>query len=172
MSWAIDPGTTKSAIVIIDDNGIPACWAIESNEVIAGGLRTASTSKQVLAVEMVQSFGMPVGKETFETVLWVGRFIEAWRGPYRLLYRTTVKGHVCGSARAKDPNVRQALIDRYGGKDTAIGKKASPGPLYGFKSHLWSALAVGITAREVPGECSSGYILPSSSLFGESAIGA
>ena len=32
-------------------------------------------------------------------------------------------------------------------KDAAIGKKATPGPLYGVKSHAWAALAVAITAE-------------------------
>ena len=37
--------------------------------------------------------------------------------------RQEVKLHLCNSARAKDANIRQALIDRFGGKDKAIGRK-------------------------------------------------
>jgi len=58
-----------------------------------------------------------------------------------------VKLHLCGSARAKDTNIRQALIDRYGGS-AAIGKKAAPGPLYGVSKDVWSALAVAVTAAD------------------------
>ena len=48
--------------------------------------------------------------------------------------------------RAKDANVRAALIDRFGpSKRKAIGLKATPGPLYGVHSHMWSALAVAVT---------------------------
>ena len=102
-----------------------------------------------LAIEMVESFGMPVGKEVFQTVRWIGRFQQAFRDPEaaRLVYRKEVKLHLCGTARAKDPNVRAAIIDRFGpGKDIAIGRKSSPGPLYGVSGHAWSALAVAMTA--------------------------
>jgi hypothetical protein len=61
------------------------------------------------------------------------------------VYRRDVKLHICGSQRAKDANIRQALIDCYGGKVEAIGKKKAPGPLYGISSHAWSALAVAQT---------------------------
>jgi len=95
---------------------------------------------------MIASYGMPVGATIFETCFWIGRFREAWRGPCVRLTRNRVKQHICHSARAKDSNIRQALIDRYGpGKERAIGRKAMPGPLYGVKSDLWAALAVGLT---------------------------
>ena len=56
---------------------------------------------------------------------------------------------LCGDARAKDPNIRAALIDRWGGsKAAAVGTKKSPGPLYGFKSDMWAALAVAETFIE------------------------
>src|SRR5699024_5972970 len=98
-----------------------------------------------LVVEMIASDGMPVGREVFETCLWIGRFIQA-AGGAELVYRRDVKLHLCGSARAKDANIRQALIDRFGpGREKAIGIKAQPGPLYGFKRDMWAALAVAVT---------------------------
>jgi hypothetical protein len=103
-----------------------------------------------LALEMIASYGMPVGREIFETCLWIGRFIEAWemrQGRYQLIYRKDVKLFHCESARATDANIRAALIDRYGpGKERAIGKKSSPGPLYGLKGDHWAALAVALKA--------------------------
>jgi hypothetical protein len=112
------------------------------------------TMASVLAIEMVASYGMAVGATVFETCVWSGRFIERWlvsdkRRPEPVrVYRKEVKIHLCGSMRAKDANIRQALIDRYGGKESAIGKKANPGPLYGMSGDCWSALAVAITAAE------------------------
>ncbi len=35
-----------------------------------------------------------------------------------------------------------------GTKEAAIGKKASPGPLYGVSSHAWQALAVAVVVAE------------------------
>ena len=105
-----------------------------------------------LVIEMVQSYGMAVGIEVFRTCVWIGRFEEAWLAGGKSLTeinRGTIKLHLCGSMRAKDANVRQALIDCFGpGKAAAIGVKASPGPLYGLKSDLWSALAVAVTYAE------------------------
>jgi hypothetical protein len=87
---------------------------------------------------------MAVGREVFETCVWIGRFVERL-GIVTLVYRKDVKLTICGSPRAKDANVRAALIDRLG----QVGTKNNPGPLYGMKSHLWSALAVAVTVMEL-----------------------
>jgi hypothetical protein len=101
----------------------------------------------LLAVEMIASYGMPVGREVFETCLWIGRFIEAWGRQYQLIYRKDVKIFHCESVRATDANIRASLIDRFGpGKVKAIGTKKAPGPLYGIKGDEWSALAVALKA--------------------------
>jgi hypothetical protein len=103
----------------------------------------------IVAVEMVASYGMPVGKEVFETVLQIGRlqeFSENRDVTFRLIYRLQVKQHLCHDSRAKDSNIRQALLDRFG----PPGTKKAPGVLYGIKSHLWSALAVAVYAHDNP----------------------
>jgi hypothetical protein len=61
-----------------------------------------------------------------------------------LLPRRVVKLALCGDSRAKDANIRQALIDRFGGS-AAVGRKAAPGPLYGIHRDVWSALAIAVT---------------------------
>ena len=89
---------------------------------------------------------MAVGAEVFRTVHWSGRFAEALHPtPVFLLPRKAVKIHLCNSLRAKDANIRQALLDRYGGKSAAVGRKAEPGPLYGVHADVWAALAVAVT---------------------------
>jgi hypothetical protein len=94
---------------------------------------------------MIASYGMAVGKEVFETCVWIGRFVEVARVEPRLVYRRDAKLHLCHSPRAKDANVRQALIDRLGPQ----GTKKNPGPTYGMRSHLWAALAVAVYAGDV-----------------------
>ena len=94
---------------------------------------------------------MAVGAEVFETVYWIGRFAERaiqLDHAAERVFRRDVKLHLCGNSRAKDANIRQALIDRYGGKEQAIGRKASQGPLYGLSGDCWSALAVAVTFAE------------------------
>lgn len=147
---AIDPGTMRSAFVALDtltdriiDKGV-----VDNDDLLMNcrGLAIVAFDLPDLAViEKVEGFGMAVGAEVFETVYWSGRFAEALHPiPVERLGRRAVKLHLCGQARAKDPNVRQALIDRYGGPD-AIGRKATPGPLYGVTGDVWAALAVAVT---------------------------
>lgn len=143
---AIDPGTTHSGWVLMR-NGNPWSSGVWENAEILRHLEEWSGAN--VAIEMIASYGMAVGAEVFDTCLWVGRFMQAL-GPdrVRLVYRKEVKSHLCGSQKAKDANIRQALIDRWGGKAEAIGTIKKPGPLYGIKSHAWAALAVAVTAAE------------------------
>lgn len=148
---AIDPGTTESAWCVYDGERLLDS-DIQVNEVVLTKLRMGFGRDCDLAIEMVASFGMPVGREVFETVLWIGRFVEAASQSGRvaeLVYRKDVKLHLCQSSRAKDPHVRQAILDRFprsgGGSTPQVGIAKSPGPLYGIRSHVWSALAVAIT---------------------------
>ncbi len=145
---AIDPGTEKSAYVFWSTKGgYIRNKGILQNEVMldyAAGLRC-----DLLAIEMIASYGMSVGKEVFETCVWIGRFIQG--NPltdYTLVYRKDVKMHICGTTKAKDGNIRQALIDRFGGREKALGKKKAPGPLYGVAKDIWAALGVAITVHD------------------------
>lgn len=141
---AIDPGPAQSAWVQYDGSQVLAA-GIESNDDVLRRIYCEWGADEELVIEMIASYGMPVGREVFETCVWIGRFMEA-AGGAELVYRKDVKLHLCGSPRAKDANIRQALIDRFGpGKDKAIGTKAKPGPLYGFKADMWAALAVAVT---------------------------
>jgi hypothetical protein len=158
---AIDPGPTNSAWVLYDvAQATPLAASIVPNaemeldlwsnrRVIDGNWTKPPTH---LVIEKVEAMGMSVGVDVFETVYHTGRFANAWdrnnAKAAERIGRKTVKMHLCQSMRAKDANIRQAIIDRFGGvggKETAIGKKATPGPLFGMKSHLWAALAVALT---------------------------
>jgi len=149
---AIDPGTDQSGWCIYDkERGVLGC-GVKPNDIMLVEVRHSCAD--TLAIEMVASYGMPVGREVFETVLWIGRFQQVWRRPedVLLVYRRDVKLHHCGSAKAKDANIRQALLDRFprtgGGKTPQIGTKAMPGPLYGVSTHAWSALAVAMLVAD------------------------
>lgn len=145
---AIDPGTTHSAIVEFTEQTREILHAAKmSNEHVRQYILKFSHPYQIrhLAIEMIASYGKPVGEEVFETCLWIGRFIEAFGGDYTLIKRREIKFHLCGTDKGvNDAVIRQRLIDLYGGKDAAIGRKATPGPLYGFKADMWAALAVGV----------------------------
>ncbi len=150
---AIDPGTTHSGVVSMLDGKVLRAEILENREVL-DVLRNPVLLElhpgARLAIEMIASYGMAVGREVFETCVWIGRFVEAWNGSEpRLIPRLTVKLHLCKSPKANDASIRQALIDRYGpGKDKAIGKKASQGPLYGVSADVWAALALAVTWQD------------------------
>jgi len=143
---AIDPGPTESAWVLWDGSRLHG-MGIDPNETAL--LRVGGSLADRLAVEMVASYGMAVGEEVFSTVFWAGRLVQAWGGQdWTGIYRLDVKLHLCHSARAKDSNIRQVLIDRLG----PPGTKAKPGVTYGVRTHLWSALAVAVTAWDKQNE--------------------
>jgi len=140
---AIDPGPTESGWVLLAGDVVENCGVHDNHDLLRWV--QAGQGADVLAVEMIANMGMAVGASTFDTVRWVGRYQQAWRAPesVRFVFRHQVKQHLCNSQRAKDPNIRQALIDLLG----PAGTKKKPGPTYGLKSHAWAALAVAVTAQ-------------------------
>lgn len=144
---AIDPGFRQSAIVTFDGERV-IDHEIVDNEVVLTRLEALKAhGDRRLVIEQISMGGMIAGAEVFETCFWSGRFAEMWSPqPWDRIKRTDIKLHVCGQMRAKDANVRQALIDRFGpGREAAIGTMKRPGPLYGIASHCWAALAVAVT---------------------------
>jgi hypothetical protein len=139
---AIDPGPEESGWCIYRGGRVMAS-GVMSNYKLRDEIQQGIS--YVLAIEMIASYGMAVGREVFETCVQIGRFIECApvRIEVRLVYRKDVKMHLCGTPRAKDANIRQALIDKIGPQ----GTKKAPGPTYGVKSHAWAALAVAVTAE-------------------------
>lgn len=154
MILAIDPGTTESGWVLYDGAKVRDC-GVKPNAAMLELVSFVPSGDGIdLAIEMIASYGMAVGREVFETCVWIGRFKQAWHTPdsVQLVYRKDVKLHLCGSSKAKDPNIRQALIDMFaptgGGKTPQIGTKSQPGPLFGVSSHAWPALAVAVLVMD------------------------
>lgn len=148
---AIDPGTTQSGWTLFDGVKVrasgtsPNAHILERIRILGGYVANGLHEPTRLAVERFEARGMPIGDDSIETLLWTGRFIQAWNKPDEVVRvkRSAVKLQLCGTSRAKDPNVRQALIDRLG----APGTKKAPGPTYGVSSHAWAALAVAVIAQ-------------------------
>lgn len=155
MILGIDPGPEQSAWLFWEsDKENIIDMGIEPNEKIFGVL---SNPAMVVAIEMIQSFGMPVGKSIFNTVKWIGKFerqAEINKIPYQEIFRKDIKIHFCNNIRAKDSNIRQALIDRFG----KPGTKKEPGKLYGIKKDLWSALALAVFLQDKKKEAKANEI--------------
>lgn len=150
---AIDPGNVQSAYCLIDEEYriIEAAKApnIEVQQAID---RIAQNDDVEVVIEKVACYGMPVGKEVFDTCEWIGRFAEQlhnyWPGyEAKYIYRQEEKKLICHSMTAADSNIRRALIDRFAKFDFKNGKgtKKEPDFFYGFKADMWAAFAVGVT---------------------------
>jgi len=130
---AIDPGTEQSAFVLYDtEQKLIIDKRILDNGLLMGYM--GDVDFDVMPIEMIACYGMPVGKAVFETCVWIGRFIENAKKPYHFIYRKDEKMFLCNSMKAKDGNVRQALIDLLGKEKTK-----------GCAKDIWAALAVAVT---------------------------
>jgi hypothetical protein len=148
---ALDPGSERTGAVLW--TGTKVAWAradLPNDHVLE--VIQAHRSTQIVA-EWIEHYGPTIhaGADVYKTCRWIGRMeqraLDAG-AEFHTVTRREVKLHLCGSMRAKDPDVRTALVDRFGGEQIAKGRKASPGPLFGVSSHAWSALAVAITFDE------------------------
>lgn len=150
---AIDPGNELSAYVIWNGYEIVDKGKVPNKTMLSVLVSFALNHPDgECVIEQIAHYGtgMPAGRTVFDTCIWIGRYVQTWADMHRdqeprLLERRKVKVHLCGSARAKDGNVRQALIDRYG----EPGKKSAPGMLYGVSADVWQALGLAVTAWEV-----------------------
>lgn len=137
--FAIDPGNIESAYCLLDDYK-PIDKGKISNEDLLEIIK--NEKYDLIVLEMIASYGMAVGKSVFETCVWIGRFIEKRNcKDFEYIYRKEEKINLCNSMKAKDGNIRQALIDRFG----IVGTKKNQGFFYGFSKDMWSAYAVGCT---------------------------
>ena len=155
---AVDPGSEKSAWARYDtETKTVLDFGILPNDELKRKISNLTDLPDKLAMEMIASYGMAVGKTVFETCVWIGRLIEAWttrtKKPWEYIYRKDEKITLCGSMKAKDPNISAAIANRYGGDvKTAKGTKKNPGPLYGVSKDVWAAIAVAITCDEMERE--------------------
>ena len=157
---AIDPGTTESAFVLMHgDTMKPICFEKRKNEEMYADMVEAIRSLGLdayadlhVAIEMIASYGMPVGDDVFHTVLWIGRLLERFQDfPITLIYRKDEKMTICQSMKANDATIKHALVDRFAAGVPNLGKgtKAEPGWFYGFRDDIWQAYAVGVTYHDL-----------------------
>jgi len=154
MVLSIDPGNIESGWCLINDDYTVVEKGKDENIVLAKNIYNLyyKYNPDHIVVEMVASYGMAVGQTVFDTCVWIGRYLQQadeMGVPSSRMYRKDIKMNICGQVRAKDSNIRQALVDRFsyerhkakGGK----GVKADPGFFYGFSKDMWAAYAVGVT---------------------------
>ena len=143
----VDPGTTESGYVVYDNvaEEMISFGKITNDDLLE--IVVNNTYKaDVMAIEIITSYGQRVGKETFLTCFFIGKCMQAFPGRYYEIKRVDEKKYICGTGAAKDSGIRQELLDRFE-PDMIPGKRPS-GKLKGFKADIYSALAVAITCEE------------------------
>ena len=150
---AIDPGNIESGYALIEmpDFKLLEFGKVKNEELLEIIENDKFDGFFKVAIEMVASYGMAVGKSVFDTCVWIGRFVQALANDgVDYVYRKDEKMCLCGSMKAKDSNIRQALIDRYAKHDFKNGKgvKNNPDTFYGVSKDVWQAIAVGVTYYE------------------------
>lgn len=153
---SIDPGTFDSAYTEIDvETRRPLAVGKVPNQELADLLASPRfMGVDHVVIEMVASYGMPVGEEVFETVVWIGRYEQMardWLGAaVSRRKRIDVKSHHCHAGNATDANITQALVDRFamGLPNRGKGTKAEPGWFFGFAKDIWQAYALGVLVAD------------------------
>lgn len=138
---AIDPGTTESAVAIWHDGAGVSASKLPNEEVFEAMCQLTCGT---ILIEQITSYGMPVGREVFQTVWWTGRFYQFAMKfvplgvDVLMIPRKDVKLWHCGTPAAKDSNVIAALKEKYGEK----GTKKAPGLTYPLSGDTWQAFAL------------------------------
>lgn len=163
--FAIDPGNVQSAYAVMEekdneDYGLIEFGKLPNKECMNVMLRYVENgffAPNRVVIERIGSYGLAVGKEVFQTCEWIGRFsqmAEFYNSPVDYVYRKDEKITICGNMKAKDPNIRQALIDRFAKFDLKNGKgtKKNPDYFYGVSADCWAAIAVAVTYLDMKKE--------------------
>jgi len=136
----IDPGSAETAYTIIDhDYNILASDKLPNSMLMV--LLTQMEVSEV-AIESIQSYGMAVGREVFDTCFMIGRLqqkLEDMGKPVTLYPRPEYTRRLCGVGKVNDAILRQALLLRFGGD-----KKGEPLFLLKGASDKRSAFAVAV----------------------------
>ena len=155
MILSIDPGTTESAYVLVDElNRLKPLQfdKIPNEQMILEITKIVNSDPTVkISVEMIASYGQSVGNEIFTTCRWIGRFEEKCLShgitPTLILRRNVKSCLIKGKMRGNDSEIRKALIAKFAQFDFKNGKGTSKkrDVFYGFHSDIWQAMAVAVT---------------------------
>lgn len=148
---AIDPGNVQSAYVLwqpASNRPMIESAIVKNEDFLTYDWALAVVDIDIVAIEIVRSYGMSVGQTVFDTCVWIGRFWQMFydlgHRDIRPIPRLDVKMCICHNGKAKDTNILQALKDRFG----EPGTKKNPGILYGVKKDIWSAVAIAVTVAD------------------------
>ena len=162
LTMAIDPGTTMSAYVVLNDDYSVMAFGKRPNEEVLRFVQHALIDEIVIECMEARHIERGViGDETYETCIWIGRFIQAAYSRdigVNRVYRREERSRLIPSKKNKlpklpewagksaDAQIRASLIQRFAIFDKKNGKgtKDNPDIFYGFSADVWQAYAVGV----------------------------
>lgn len=153
---SIDPGSKESAWIVgntdakYTDKGrvIEKGYALNDDvllrvEMLKDWRQWADSHVKIdmLALEVIQGYGIDAGETIFETCWWGGVFSQAF-GIKRVqkIGRKEVKLNLTGRSTTKDKHVQEALRDLYG--EVNNNRVPPKGPLRDISGDQWAALGV------------------------------
>lgn len=164
---SVDPGTTHSAYTVMtEDYRIISAAKVENEELRALILRGGVHELVIECMEPrflggEKTHGQMIGAETYETCIWIGRYLEAAQAmgmPVHRVYRSEERSRLIptkknrlpplppGTGKGADAQIRAALIQRFAKHDKKNGKGTAKrkDTFYGFRADMWNACAVGV----------------------------
>jgi hypothetical protein len=148
---AIDPGTETSGVVWYNPSlmRVVRSDAKHDNQGLLDLLDSGVYGADVVIIEELTPAGQVLGKSTFATIRWFGKFEHAAGNNVQLVTRREVCRRLLGkSSVAKgDTHIRQWCVDNIGDKGTV----KEPGPTFGVASHSWQALGLAAAWLQGPG---------------------
>lgn len=176
---AIDPGTIKSAYCIASEDYTFGPAGKVENETVLRLVKECEYDE--VAIECMESrflggehtAGQRIGSETYDTCIWIGRYMEAaaTRGKQiARVYRSEERSRIIPSKRNRlpplpepaprgtDAQIRAALIRRFARHDMKNGKGTAGNKdvFYGFRADMWSAAAVAVVYLDRKREADKG----------------
>lgn len=96
--FVIDPGNVQSAFVVVDESYAVHYKEKNENQAVLEWMQGFYPDKVV--IEKIASYGMAVGREVFDTCIWIGRFTQAAIAlgiPVEYIFRHEEKLAICHS---------------------------------------------------------------------------
>ena len=165
---AIDPGTTRTAYCMMTEAPSVISAADVENEIVLRLVEDRDYDQMVvecMEARNLSAAGQAIGQSTYETCIWIGRFIQAaairgkpvarvYRSEERSLLVPTKKNKLPqppkGTGSTTDAKIRATLIALFAKHDKKNGKgtRRNKDMFYGFQGDMWAAFAVGYTYLE------------------------
>ena len=153
----IDPGPVTHGAVVYDTEDGRVLWSAKSAtsaEILSTCVGVGITVAIIERPAAMGQIGVGMAQHMLDTAFVAGELAAALRDGMSVETMTRREvlrnlGVHTGKGSA-DSRVRAACIADHGGT-AAVGRKATPGPLYGVSSHAWQALGLVLAWVQLQG---------------------